>query len=234
MTIPMRAGIIAIAAVALGVGLSACGSDTKTDESTSASATTSAEAGSSSSQAPASLAPAAGPSKTLAEYIKENNITETPVKRGDPGAPTVDLPFPAGWESMGPNLPADAYDGLALTADPAMAQNPATIVAVMSKMSGNVDPAKVLEYAPSEIRTYEGFQGPDAGQPGKLAGFEATQIGGTYTKEGVTRLVAEKTAVIPGPDGLYVLRIKADGTEDQAMQLMDATQAIDDQAKITP
>ncbi len=73
-----------------------------------------------------------------------------------------------------------------------------------------------------------------AGQPSKLSGFDATVIGGIYTKDGVTRMVARKTVAIPGQDGLYVLQLTADGTEDQAYPLMDATAAIDDQAKITP
>lgn len=109
MTIPpMRAGVIAIAAVALGIGLSGCGSDTQTEESTATSAT---ESETTSSEAPPTSAEAAGPAKkTIVDYIKENNITEAPVKRGDPGAPpTIDLPFPDGWEDMGPNTPEWAY-----------------------------------------------------------------------------------------------------------------------------
>ncbi len=47
-------------------------------------------------------------------------------------------------------------------------------------------------------------------------------------------MIAQKTVVIPGEDGLYVLQLNADGTEDQAGPLMTATKAIDDQAKITP
>ncbi len=158
------------------------------------------------------------------------------MKRGDPGAPpTIDLPFPDGWEDMGPNTPEWAYGGIVFTADPAMAQDPPTIIAIVSKLTGNVDPAKILEYAPGEIQNLEGFEGgPDTGQPGELSGFDATQIGGMYVRDGVTRMIAQKTVVIPGQDGLYVLQLNADGTEDQAMPLMDATAAIDEQAKITP
>jgi hypothetical protein len=235
MTIPLRAGVIAITAVALGVGLSACGSDSKSEKSTSASATTtSAEAESSSSKAPATPAEAAGPAETIVDYIKKNNITETPVKPGDPGSPTIDLPFPPGWEDAGAKTPQWAYNAIVFTGDPAMAQDPPTIIAIVSKLTGNVDPAEVLKYAPGEIRNLEGFQGPTTGQPGKLSGFDATQIGGTYLRDGVTRMIAQKTVIIPGQDGLYVLQLNADGTEDQAMQLMEATKTIDDQTKINP
>lgn len=236
MTIPTRAGVIAIAAVALGIGLTGCGSDTTTEESTSTSTSASASASESataSSEAPTTSA-AAGPKMSIADYIQENNITETPVRRGDPGTPTIDLPSPQGWEDMGADTPGWAYSGMVFTADPAMAQSPPTIIAIVSKLTGNVDPAKILEYAPGEVQSLEGYQGPETGQPSKLSGFDATQVGGTYIKDGVSRMVAQKTVVIPGQDGLFVLQLNADGTEDQAMPLMDATAAIDDQTTITP
>ncbi|CAA0132335.1 Uncharacterised protein [Mycolicibacterium vanbaalenii] len=230
MTIHMRAGVITIAAVALGIGLSGCGSDTQPEETT----TTSAEAETTTSEAPTTTAEAAGPAKTIVDYIQENNITEAPVKRGDPGAPAIDLPFPPGWEDAGPNTPEWAYGAIVFTGDPAMAQDPPTIIAILSKLTGNVDPAKILEYAPGEIQNLPEFDGPDTGKPGTLGGFDATQIGGMYVRDGVTRMIAQKTVVIPGQDGLYVLQLNADGTEDQAMPLMDATAAIDEETTITP
>ena len=66
-----RAGVVAIAAVALGIGLAGCGSDTETAPSTSATETTNGS-NTATSQA--------GPDKTIADYIKENNIVETPVR----------------------------------------------------------------------------------------------------------------------------------------------------------
>jgi hypothetical protein len=50
----------------------------------------------------------------------------------------------------------------------------------------------------------------------------------------VKRVIAQKTVVIPGQDGLYVLQLNADGTEDQMGALMDATGVIDEQTTITP
>jgi len=233
MTIPTRAGVIAIAAVGLAIGLSGCGSDTKTEESTSTSASA-AESATTSSEAPTTSAAASGPKKSIADYIKANNITETPVKRGYPGAPTINLPSPKGWEDMGANTPAGAYFGIVFTADPAAAQSPPTIIAMVSKLTGNVDPAKILEYAPNEIKNLPGYENQGDGSAGELSGFEAYQIGGTYVKDGATRLIAQKTVVIPGADGLFVLQFNADGTEDQMGPLMDATALIDEQTVITP
>ena len=40
--------------------------------------------------------------------------------------------------------------------------------------------------------------------------------------------------VIPAADGVFVLQLNADGTEDQMGVLMDATNIIDEQTTITP
>jgi hypothetical protein len=223
----MRAAIIAIAAVALGVGLAGCGSDTKSEESTSAATSET------SSAAPTTSAQAAAPAYTIVDYIRDNGIVEAPVKRGDPGSPTINLPFPPGWEDAGPRTPEWAY-GAIISTDPAMAADPPTIIALVSKLTGNVDPAKILEFAAGEIKNLPGYEGGPNGSPAQLAGFDATQIGGTYTKDGAKRAIAQKTVVIPGQDGLYVLQLNADGLEGQMPALMDATSAIDEQTTITP
>jgi Probable lipoprotein LpqN len=232
MSMSVRAGVIAIAAVALGIGLSGCGSDTKT-ESTAQETTTTTTTTTTDEAAPASPAPAAGQNYTIVDYIRDNGIVEAPVKRGDPGSPTINLPFPPGWEDAGPRTPEWAY-GAVVSTDPAFAADPPTIIALVSKLTGNVDPAKILEFAPGEIKNLPGYEGGDAGNPSQLGGFDATQIGGMYTKDGAKRAIAQKTVVIPGQDGLYVLQLNADGLEDQMGALMDATNVIDEQTTITP
>ncbi len=163
MTRALRAGVIAISAIAIGIGLSACGSDTKTEPSTSkqTSATSSATT---SKAAPTSTPQAAGANKTIVDYIKENGIVESPVHRGDPGAPTIDLPFPPGWEDAGNRTPEWAY-GAIVSTDPAMAQDPPTVIALVSKLAGDVDPAKILEFAPGEIKNLPGYEGVGRRQP---------------------------------------------------------------------
>ena len=89
MTMSVRAGVIAIAAVAVGLSLAGCGSDTKTEPSGKES-TTSSEATSTSGAAPSTPAKPAGQNYTIVDYIRDNGIVETPVKRGDPGSPTID------------------------------------------------------------------------------------------------------------------------------------------------
>jgi hypothetical protein len=233
VTRSFRAGVIAIAAVAVGIGLSGCGSDTKSEPSTSKETTSSTSSTTSSKAAPTSSPQAAGPNKTIVDYIKENGIVESPVHRGDPGSPTITLPSPPGWEDAGSRTPQWAYEAFVST-DPAFAQDPPSIIALVSKLAGNVDPAKVLEFAPGEIKNLPGYDGAAEGSPSTLGGFDATQIGGTYTKNGAKRAIAQKTVVIPGQDGLYVLQLNADGTEDQMGALTGARGVIDEQTTITP
>lgn len=221
---PMMTGGIAVAAVALGLTLAGCGSDNQSPAETTTEAT---------SQAPTTSAEASGTIYTIVDYIRDNGIVETRVRRGDPGTPAVNLPPPPGWEDAGPRTPEWAWGALVST-DPAMAQDPPTIVALMSKLTGNVDPAKILEFAPGEIKNLPGYGGEGDGSPSTLSGFDAYQIGGTYVKDGVKRFIAQKTVVIPGQDGLYVLQLNADGVEDQLGTLMDATAAIDGQTTIAP
>ena len=231
MNTPTKAAGTVVAAVALALALAGCGSDSETQATSSSSESSSSSSSSSASSAP-SAAPA-GKRETIADYIKANGITEAPVKRGQPGAPTVDLPVPAGWQDAGPKTPQFAYAAMVFTGDPAMAADPPTIVALMSKLTGNVDPAKIGEYAPGELQNLPGFQGGDA-QKDELGGFEAYQVGGSYLRDGVKRMIAQKTVIIPkGPD-LFVLQVNADGLENQMGPLMDATATLDDKTVITP
>jgi probable lipoprotein LpqN len=223
----VRAGGIAIMAVVLGLALAGCGSDEKKSEEKSTATTSSSTAAPTSAAAPAPPA-----NMTISDYIKQNGIVETPIKRGDPGSPEINLPIPPGWEDVPP--PPSFWGTIKFTGDPALAADPPTINALLAKLQGNVDPAKILEYAPGEMKNLPGYEGDGVGSASQLGGFDAWQVGGSYMRENVKRAVAQKTVVIPGADGIFVLQLNADGAEDQMGILMDATSAIDEQTTITP
>ncbi|MCF6390488.1 LpqN/LpqT family lipoprotein [Mycobacterium sp. MBM] len=225
---------MAAAAAVLSLALAGCGSDSKPESGSAEESTaTSTEATETSAATSSAAAEPAGESYTIAEYIQDNGITEAQVKRGADGAPTVNLPTPAGWLDAGPGTPDWAYSQIVYT-DPSMPPPPPTITAIMSKLTGDVEAAKILEFAAGELQNLPEFDGPAEGQPGKLGGFDAVQVGGTYVKDGKNLLVAQKTTVIPVDDGVYVLQINAEGTEEQMGPLMDATAAIDEETTITP
>ncbi len=218
-----------IATVALSLTLVGCGSETKTDNKTSSSTSTST---STTTTSATSATPGAQANYTIADYIRENNIQQTPVHHGDPGSPTINLPVPNGWQLL-PEGSGAPYGGIVFN-QPSDPNDPPTIVAVVSKLTGNVDPAKIIEFAPGELKNLPGFDGTGNGTASTLSGFQAWQLGGFYTKNGTTRTAAQKTVVIPTPNGLYVLQLDADSLDTESGQLMDATSIIDEQTTITP
>jgi hypothetical protein len=217
----------ALAAISLGLGLVGCGNDSKSDDKTTTSTSTST------STTTTTTTTSAQPSsfESFDDYLKTNNIGETIVHHDTPGAPVVDLPVPAGWIQL-PESEDAPYGGIVLDA-PAAPNDPPKVLAILSRLTGDVDTDKLLSYASGEIKNLPGFDGGD-GEKDSLSGFPAYQVGGMYTKDGVTRLVAQKTVVIQGNDAVYVLQLKAEGPEADSNALLDATSAIDEKTTITP
>ena len=115
MTTSARAGLIALAALTLGIGLAGCSSDTSGSASSASSSATSSSAASSAQAAPPTSSAPPAPIVTLADYVRDNNIVETPVMPGDAGSPTIELPTREGWEDMGSNAPEGSYSASVFT-----------------------------------------------------------------------------------------------------------------------
>jgi hypothetical protein len=222
---------------ALALVLSGCGSDTKTEPSTTSAETSTSTSAKAAPKTTAKVAPreedAAGPNPTIASYIVDNNIQETPVKRGDPGSPTIDLPVPEGWEPAGEDTPEGVYGAIVYTGPEAAEYSP-SIIALVSKLTGNVDPQALIDLAPGELQNLPGWEASNEGENSTLSDYPAYQLGGTWTQEGQRKVIAQKTVVIPGADGVYVLQLNADGLEDQGDIVGAATNVIDEQTVITP
>jgi probable lipoprotein LpqN len=237
---PTAMSWVATVAAALAIVLSGCGSGTKTAPSTSTSVPNASSATTSAKAAPSSKPKVApreadktGPNPTIANYIQQNNIQETPVKKGDSGSPTIDLPVPDGWELAGADTPDWAYAAIVYKGREGE-EYPPSIVALVSKLTGNVDPQKIIDLAPGELQNLPGWKASNKGEASSLGEYRAYQLSGTWTQDDQTKIVAQKTVVIPGRDGLYVLQLNADGLEDQGGIVSAANTVIDDQTKITP
>jgi hypothetical protein len=221
---------VAIAAMALSLGLVGCGSNSKGNQASTSTTTTTT------TKPQANIAPrtesAPGPGPTIASYIQQNGITETPVHRGDPGAPTINLPSPNGWVDAGQDTPDWAYAAIVFNGPEAADYTP-SIVAVVSKLAGDVDPQKIIDLAPGELNNLNGWKPLNEGATSTLGGFPAYQLSGTWVQDGQTKFVAQKTVVIPGSDGIFVLQLNADGLEDQIDIVSSATDIIDQQTTIT-
>ncbi len=235
----MRASAIAaVAALTVGLALSGCGADARTTEGTPKAG---APAEPSQEPTPRTARPRpapresnpSGPHATIADYINENGIEETPVQAGTAGAPVIDLPFPDGWEDAGADTPEWAYGAMVYTGPEAADYTP-SIVALVSRLDGDVDPQAILDVAGGELQNLPGYQGWNEGSSGTLDGFPAFQLGGTWVQDGLTKIVAQKTVVIETDDAFYVLQLNADGLEEQAEIVGRATDAIDAETVITP
>src|ERR1700740_473948 len=114
--------------VALSLALVGCGSSNKTSPSTS----TPTSISTATTTTATSATPGAQANKTIADYIVENHITETPVHHGDPG-PNVNLPVPAGWQL---NQNARTPYGGVVMAKPPNPADPPPVSALLSKLNG--------------------------------------------------------------------------------------------------
>jgi Probable lipoprotein LpqN len=225
LTAAARTGL---AAAALGLAMSACGAGAPSADNASESATPSAAA----TPPPATTSPPqAGNGQTLDSYLHENNITKTPVHPGDPG-PVVDLPAPEGWKRAA--VSADAPFGGLVQSQPVNPSDPPRINAALFRLTGNADPVRVLQLAPADLQSIPGFQLMGDYYDGTIAGFKSKQAGGSYSKDGNSRLIAQKTVAIPAQNALFVLQLTADGLESDIGPMMAATSAIDKELKITP
>jgi len=173
------------------------------------------------------------PGLTIQQYIKDNGITSTPVRPGDPGAPKIVIALPQGWSDLGEDTPKWAYGAVQADTSP-NPDDPPTITVLLSKLTGDVDPAKILEYAPGELMNLPNYVAANEPMIDKLSGFDAIQLAGLYERDGTQRTIAQKTVVIPANDAVYVLQMNADALKSDAIALIQATDVIDKETKITP
>ncbi len=95
----------------------------------------------------------------------DNGIIETPVKRG---RSRLARPSTCRSRPVGRTRARRRRNGLTAQSFPPIRPwppIPPTIIALVSKLTGNVDPAKILEFAPGEIQNLPGYEGGNAGQP---------------------------------------------------------------------
>ncbi len=225
--------VVGTAATALALGLAAvgCGTDSSGDKSTVKPATSAEATTATTSAEPTGSAAKAGPVRTLDDYLKEHNIKKTVIRPGEPG-PTIRLPVPPGWTRAAPSADAP-YGGLVLS-KPVSPKDPPRIKASLFKLTGDVDQAQVLALASDALKSIPGFQSLGDSDDDELGGFKAAQSGGGYTKDGNSRLIAQKTVAIPARGGMFIYQLTADGLESDMGPLMTATSVIDRETKITP
>jgi hypothetical protein len=162
---------------------------------------------------------------TIADYIKDNKIGETPQHHGDPGSPDIAVQLPDGWESAGDDKPDYAYGALVYKGS-SNSNYTANIIALVSKLDGNVDQQKLLSAAGGEMKNLPGFV-PAGEETGQVAGYSAYRIAGTYDLQGTKAASGQETIVIPTSTGLFVMQLNATSDASDSDALFTALETID-------
>ena len=170
---------------------------------------------------------------TLHQYIVDNQIAEVPFKANDPGTPRIDFPLPSDWSSAGDKTPDWAYGAIVYNYNKAPdPTDPPFMYAIGSKLTGNVDPQKILQFAPGQLNELPQFKPREEPQRDKVGGYDAIDYVGTYVWEGKPRAVGQQTIVIPGKDALFVLQLNGEAPEGQEQAVIDAAHLIRERTTI--
>ena len=138
--------------------------------------------------------------------------------------------MPPGWKVVDTGT---SYGGIVL-AQPANPSDPPTIVAQVSKLTGNVDPAKLLEYAPGDLQGLPGYDGHrrTGVHAGRLSGMAVGRRLHQERRE-TDRRADNLTESFPSQGAVFVLELDADSADSDQGVLNDAVNIIDDQTTIT-
>lgn len=193
--------------------------------------------------APPPLTGVPGSYPTIATYLHEVSPNVAMTHRHDPGAPIITLPMPPNWSDAGAATRSFAYQTI-IYRGPGAENYAPSVTALMSKLGPDVDPQKIIDFAPGELNNMPGFVASDPGGMRTIDGHQAFRLAGTWdapaaagTPElpgvpAMQRLIAQYTVLIKDRAGLYVLQINVDAAAGQNAAFQQICDAIDRDTKI--
>ena len=98
--------------------------------------------------------------------------------RTSPAHRTSTFPFPPGWSLAGDKTPAGLGYGAIVYDKPEDPEGPARDHRDRLKLTGDVDPAKILQYAPNQLLNLPDFKPIGEPENVKMSGFDAIQSAG--------------------------------------------------------
>lgn len=220
------------AVLVLALGLAACGGDDGPDRGTRASDNPSASTGGTPTAPATEDAPEVGAPTTILEYFEQEGITQTALGPDDDG-PVVDMPVPDGWSTSDDYASEASYGAIVYDAAADTTQPP-RVLALLARVDGPAEAARILELAPGELLGLDGFTASDEGEASTLGAYDAVQVFGAYSNGGQELTIAQKTVVIPDGDELHVLQLNAYAPPGETDVLVTALQEIDTTTAITP
>ena len=171
--------------------------------------------------------------QTIQTYIQQQGIQEVSQHRGDTSAPTVLTPMPDGWRDAGPESPNFAYQTLLYDGAEAPNSRPYVVV-VLSKLVGDVDPAKVFALASGELYNLAGWVPDNPGKVATLQGHPEFELSGQWDSNGKPTDVIQKTVLLNWKQGFYVLQLNLNSAPEYRAIIDRMVAAIDTDARIYP
>lgn len=173
------------------------------------------------------------PPTTLHQYVVDNKIAEARFRRGDPGTPTVKFASPPGWRNAGARTPDWAYGAIVYNT-PKNPADPPFIIAITSTLSGDVDSAKVLEYAPGQLNRLPGFTPIVGPNRNSVSGFPAVDYAGMFDGHGERKAIGQVTIVVPGGgDKVFVFQLNAVAPSGEEQAVTDAVKRVVAETRIS-
>jgi serine/threonine protein kinase, bacterial len=237
------AAVVAVALVATGVivALNVGGDDNAADGSATSTLRPATTLPRDSSSTAASATPTTFPMpalvgtpgnyQTIQTYIQQNGIEEQGQHRGDTKAPTIVTPMPDGWRDAGAESPNFAYQTLLYEGADAPNSRPYVMV-VLSKLVGNVDPARVFALASGELYNLAGFVPDNPGKVATLQGYPEFELSGQWDSNGKPTVVIQKTVMLNWKQGFYVLQVNLNAAPEYRPIIDRMNAAIDADARI--
>lgn len=171
-------------------------------------------------------APAELESVTLHQYVADNLVAETRIRRGDPGTPTVQFASPPGWRNAEDRTPDWAYGAIVYDA-PKNPDDPPYMIAIASKLAGDIDVAAVLQYAPGQLNSLPGFAPRAEPTSSSVSGYRAVDYVGTFQGRGETKAIGQITIAVPGAAGeVFVYQLNAVAPPGEEQVVIDAVKRI--------
>lgn len=224
------------AVLVLALGIAACGGE-EPERGSRASDSSSASSDGTPPESPTgsptgSPTDETGAPTTILGYFEQEGITQTALGPDDDG-PVVDMPVPAGWSTSDDYASEASYGAIVYDAAADTTQPP-RVLALLARVEGPAEAARILELAPGELLGLDGFTASDDGEASTLGAYDAVQVFGAYSNGGQDLTIAQKTVVVPDGEELYVLQLNAYAPPGETDVLVTALQEIDTSTTITP
>lgn len=165
---------------------------------------------------------------TIGEYLASLDISQRPIGRR---SGLLTLPSRPGWKLTTSEFAN--YGALVYTGGADAAQPPRVLV-LATQVPAVVDPQRVLDLAPNELRALDGFAEGIEPSADTLDGFDAVFYGGSIPSGDAPLLIAQKTVVVPAEVGLVLLQFNAYARLEESSELQAMLDLIDAEAVIDP